>query len=158
MDTTVTQIGTVVVAELRAADYMESTIGNYEKSIKAVTGFVEQRGGVYSPSLGAEFASMTTSPRTGRFSAQRRFDYGWLVSVFDTNVNTGRVDLSPRKRGGGGAQPESSEFTALIRAWETDMDDRGLAPATRAAYGRVARSYLGLCPEFCADSAGTQRI
>ena len=119
MDTTVTQIGTVVVAELRAADYMESTIGNYEKSIKALTGFVEQRGGVYSPSLGAEFASMTTSPRTGRFSAQRRFDYGWLVSVFDTNVNTGRVDLSPRKRGGGGAQPESSEFTALIRAWET---------------------------------------
>lgn len=142
MDTTVTQIGTVVVAELRAAGYMESTIGNYEKSIKALTGFVEQRGGAYTPSLGAEFASMTTSPRTGRFSSQRRFDYGRLVTVFDTYVNTGRVDLSPRKRGGGGARPESSEFSALIRAWETDMDDRGLAPATRAAYGRVARSYL----------------
>jgi integrase len=27
-------------------------------------------------------------------------------------------------------------------AWEAEMDRRGLAPATRAAYGRVARSYL----------------
>jgi site-specific recombinase XerD len=142
MDTTVTQIGSVVVAELRAAGYMESTIGNYEKSIKALTGFVEQRGGAYTPSLGAEFAQMTTSPRTGRFSAQRRFDYGRLVSVFDTYVNTGRVDLSVRKRSGGGVQPESSAFAALVTAWEKDMDERGLAPATRVAYGGVVRSYL----------------
>ena len=34
------------------------------------------------------------------------------------------------------------EFTALDAAWEADMDARGLAPATRAAYGRVARGYL----------------
>ena len=142
MDTTVTQIGSVVVAELRAAGYMESTIGNYEKSIKALTGFVEQRGGAYTPSLGAEFAQMTTSPRTGRFSAQRRFDYGRLVSVFDTYVNTGRVDLSVRKRSGGGVQPESSEFAALVTAWEKDMDERGLAPATRVAYGGVVHRYL----------------
>ena len=55
---------------------------------------------------------------------------------------TGRVDLSARKRGGGGARPESGEFTALAAAWEADMGDRGLAPATRDAYGRVARGYL----------------
>ena len=83
MDTTVTRIGSVVVAELRAASYMESTIGNYEKSIKALTGFIGERDGAYTPSLGAEFASMTTSPRTGRFSVQRRFDYGRLVALFD---------------------------------------------------------------------------
>ena len=142
MDTTVTRIAAVVVAELRTADYMESTIGQYEKTIKALTNFVEGRGGVYTPSLGAAFAALTVSPRTGRFSGQRRSDYGRLVSVFDTYVNTGRVELTARKRGGGGAQPESSEFTALNAAWESDMDDRGLAPATRAAYGRVARSYL----------------
>jgi hypothetical protein len=46
---------------------------------------------------------MTVSPRTGRFSAQRRFDYGRLVSVFDAYMRTSRVDLSCRKRGGGGA-------------------------------------------------------
>ena len=142
MDMTVTQIGDVVVAELRAAGYMESTIGNYAKSIKGLAKFVEERGGVYTPSLGAEFASMTTSPQTGRFSAQRRFDFGRIVAVFDSYMQGGRVDLSIRKRGGGGRQPASSEFASLIAAWEADMDDRGLAPTTRSSYGRVARSYL----------------
>jgi integrase len=156
MDTTVTRIAGVVVAELRTAGYMESTIGQYEKTIKALTNFVEDRGGVYTPSLGAAFASMTVSPRTGRFSVQRRSDYGRLVSVFDTYVDTGRVVLTPRKRGGGGAQPESSEFTALSGAWEAAMDDRGLASAPRAAYGRVAHSYLVFLEShgiYCLDSA-----
>ena len=106
MDTTVTGIGSVVVAELRAAGYMESTIGQYEKSIKALTSFVAGRGGSYTPSLGAAFASMTISPRTGRFSAQRRFDYRRLVALFDAYLATGRVDLSCRTRGGGGARPD----------------------------------------------------
>jgi len=35
MDTTVTWIAEVVIAELRTAGYMESTIGQYGKSIKA---------------------------------------------------------------------------------------------------------------------------
>jgi len=142
MDTTVTGIASVVVAELRAAGYMESTIGQYEKTIKALTDFAETRSSTYTPSLGAVFASMTVSPRTGRFSAQRRFDYGRLVGVFDTYVRTGRVDLAARKRGGGGARPHSREFTALAAVWDADMNDRGLAPATRDAYGRVSRSYL----------------
>jgi len=142
MDTTVTGIASAVVAELRSVGYMESTIGQYEKTIKALTNFAGERGGTYTPSLGAQFASMTVSPRTGRFSAQRRFGYGRLVRVFDSYVATGRVDLAARKRGGGGAHPESGEFTALAAAWEADMGERGLAPATRDAYGRVSRSYL----------------
>jgi len=142
MDATVGGIGEVVVAELRSAGYMASTIGQYEKTIRALAVFAEDRGGVYSPELGAEFSAMTVSARTGRFSAQRRFDYRRLVSVFDSYVCGGRVDLSVRKRGGGGPYPVSGEFAALGAAWEVEMDDRGLAPATRAAYGRVARSYL----------------
>ena len=142
MGTTVTGIGSVVVAELRAAGYMESTIGQYEKSIKALACFAEEHGGVYTPALGAAFASMTISPRTGRFSAQRSFDYRRLVGVFDAYVLTGRVDLSCRKRGGGGPRPVSSEFTALAAAWDADMADRDLALATRDAYGRVCRAYL----------------
>src|ERR1019366_6178027 len=107
-----------------------------------LTRFAKERGGVYSPSLGAAFASMTVSPRTGRFSAQRRFDYGRLVRVFDSYVQSGRVALSPRKRGGGGARPGSGEFVGLCAAWEAEMDHRGLAPATRDAYGRVSSAYL----------------
>jgi integrase len=133
---------------------MESTIGQYEKTIKALTGFVEARGSAsYTPSLGAAFASMTVSPRTGRFSAQRRFDYGRLIRVFDTYVRAGRVDLSCRKRGGGGVRPWSGEFGALSAAWEADMDDRGLAPATREAYGRVSCGYMVFL-----ESRGIERL
>lgn len=142
METTVEQIGAAVVAELRAAGYMESTIEQYEKTIRALAAFIDARGGVYTPSLGVVFASMTTSPRTGRFSVQRRFGYGRLVRVFDSYVKAGRVELAIRRRGGGGAWPDSEEFTALARSWQADMADRGLAPATREAYGRVARAYL----------------
>src|ERR1035441_169322 len=113
MDTTVTQIASVVIAGLRAAGYSEATIGQYEKTIKVLTRFAKERGGVYSPSLGAAFASMTVSPRTGRFSEQRRFDYGRLVRVFDSYVQNGRVALSPRKRGGGGARRRFGEFVGV---------------------------------------------
>ena len=101
MDMTVIGIGAVVVAELRVAGYAESTIGQYRKTVKALADFVAERGGVYTACLGVESASMTVSARTGRFSAQRRFDYRRLVSVFDSYVETGRVDLATRKRGGG---------------------------------------------------------
>src|SRR6266704_3114284 len=100
------------------------------------------RGWLYSLGLGAEFASMTISPRTGRFSAQRRLDYRRLTGVFDSYMRTGRVDLSVRGRGGGGPRPGKAGLAVLDAAWEADMAGRGLAPATRAAYGRVARSYL----------------
>ncbi len=143
MDTTISTIGATVVAELRSAGYQESTIGNYEKTIRALAGYARRRGtDMYTPVLGASFASLTTSPRTGRFSAQRRFDYRRLVTVFDSYLATGRVDLSVRTRGGGGARPTSSQFSALDASWEAAMADRGLAVATREAYGRVARGYL----------------
>jgi site-specific recombinase XerD len=142
MDTTVKGIGAVVIKELRAARYTESTIRHYKKTIEDLTEFTEERGGAYTLLLGAEFASNTTSPRTGRFSAQRRFNHSRLVAVFNSYVQTGEVDLSVRRRGGGGRQPSTGEFTALIAEWEAQMDERGLALATRDAYSRVARGYL----------------
>lgn len=157
MDTTITGIGAVVVGELRSAGYRESTVGQYEKTIKALREYAARSGAdAYTSELGARFASLTTSPRTGRFSAQRRFDYRRLVALFDTYVVTGRVELAARKRGGGGPQPRSSAFMALNSAWEADMDGRGLAQATRAAYGRVARSYLVFLEAqgiYCLDCA-----
>ena len=87
MEMTVTEIGAVVVAELRAAGYLESTIGQYAKTIKALSEYAGS-GGVYSPELGAEFALRTISPRTGRFSPQRRLDYRRLTGVFDSYVRS----------------------------------------------------------------------
>ena len=64
------------------------------------------------------------------------------MALFDSYVMTGRVDLSMRKRGGGGPCPSSDQFVALDASWEADIAERGLAAATREAYGRVARGYL----------------
>jgi hypothetical protein len=97
MDMTVAGIGSVVVSELRSAGYLESTVGRYESTIKALASFVAARGSVcYTPSLGAEFASMTVGPRTGRFSAGRRFERTRLVSVFDiTPARLSLMELAP---------------------------------------------------------------
>src|SRR5260370_29314782 len=105
MDMTVTGIGSVVVAELRAAGYQESTIGQYGRTIKALARFAAGRGSDYSPELGAEFASMTGSPRTGRFSAQRRMGYGRLTRGFRPCGRTGRVALRGRGRARGRPPP-----------------------------------------------------
>jgi integrase len=141
MEMTVTEVGAVVVAELRAAGYLESAIGQYAKTIKVLSGYAGP-GGVYSPELGAEFGSRTISPRTGRFSPQRRLDYRRLTAVFGSYVRTGRVELPVRGRGGGGPCPACAGLAALDAAWEAEMAGRGLAAATREAYGRAARGYL----------------
>src|SRR6202171_2694396 len=116
MDMTVAGIGAVVVAGVRGAGYMESTVGQYTRTIKALTEFVSGRE--YSAELGARFASMTTSVRTGRFSPQRRFDYRRLVAVFDSYVQTGRLDLSVRGRGGGGPRARGGGLGGLDAGWE----------------------------------------
>ena len=142
METMVDDIGVVVVEVLRAARYKESTIGNYQKSIRWLAVLAQKDDGRYTPALGAEFASMTTSPRTGRFSVQRRFDYGRLVSVFDSYVATGRVSLVKGTRGAGIVVPHCAAFVALADAWSDEVERRGLAISTRSAYGRAAREYL----------------
>jgi site-specific recombinase XerD len=142
MNTTVTYLGGLVVAALRAAGYAESTIGQYEKTILVLDRFIKDHGGTYTKSSGAVFESLTTSPRTGQFSTQRRFAYTRIVALFDSLLDTGAVFLGTRKRGGGGRHPAGDAFTRLDAAWEAEMTERELADATREAYGRVARGYL----------------
>ena len=144
MDTTVTQIGAVVVAELRAAGYMESTIAQYAKTFRVLPESASER--VYSVGLGAEFASMTISPRTGRFSAQRRFDYYTVPSAEDPPID-GRVgscfdnaaseaffstlehEVLSRHRFATKAQAR-----AVVTAWCHDF----LQPTTPTQFGRLA--------------------
>jgi hypothetical protein len=57
------------------------------------------------------------SPRTGRFSAQRQFDYRRLIGVFDSYVGGGRVDLSVRGRGSGGPGPVVKGFVEMDAVW-----------------------------------------
>ena len=58
MDATIMGIGEFVVAQLRSAGYMESTIGQYEKSIRALTGYARRQGAnVYVSSSSASASS-----------------------------------------------------------------------------------------------------
>ncbi|MGO4859438.1 tyrosine-type recombinase/integrase [Arthrobacter sp. 2MCAF14] len=152
MDTTVTAIGDVVVAALEDAGYMQSTIGQYCKSIKCLGVLAKKQDGVYTSKLGAEFASMTTSPRTGRYSAQRHTDYSRVVLLFDSYVLTGTVDLSTRLRGQQREGPNSPEFSGLLSAWSHDMEQRGLARSTQNCFGGLACDYLNFL-EACGISS-----
>ncbi|MET4001702.1 integrase [Arthrobacter sp. UYCu511] len=142
MEPTVREIGERVVAALVVAEYAPLTIGNYRKWIRWLELFSREQNGVYTPGLGAEFAALTTSPRTGKFSVQRCRDYHRLVTVFDSYVLTGRVDLSVRKRGQGRGLPQSQEFATLLSAWSEEIELRGLAAETQNGYVRMALDYL----------------
>lgn len=142
MEHSVAELGTIVITALREADYQESTITNYQKTIARLTEYIDAHGGVYTPQLGTKFAGLTTSPRTGKFSAQRRFDFSRLIHLFNTYLDTGTIVLSPRKLGGGGRRPTSPDLAERYIAYEIHMSDRGLADATIEAYGRATRSYL----------------
>jgi hypothetical protein len=130
MVTTVTAIGDVVVAALEDAGYMQSTIGQFRKSIKWLGVLANKQDGVYTSKLRAEFASMTTSPRTGRYSAQRHTDFSRLVWLFDSCLLTGAVDLSMRPRGRQKEKPSGPEFSKLLVSWSQEMVQRGLARST----------------------------
>ena len=142
MDTTVAALGDVIVTALKDADYMQSTINQYRKSIKWLGVLAEEHDGLYTTTLGAQFASMTISPRSGKFSAQRYFDYGRLACLIDSYVLTGTVDLSMRPRGLQKEKPNSPDFCALLDSWSQDMEHRGLARVTQTCFGGLACEYL----------------
>jgi integrase len=142
METTVSGIGGLVVAALAAAGYEQSTMLEYRKRLRRLEVLARKQDGLYTVELGAEFASLTTSPRTGRFSPQRLKAYGRLVRVLDSYVLTGAVDLCMMRREGGGPAAQSEDFIRLLAAWSVDMGQRNLAEETRNSYMREARGYL----------------
>ena len=102
--------------------------------------FAAGRGSDYSSELGAEFASMTVS---ADWPVQRAAadDYGrkLRVRLLRSHGAGGSVGLRPWRRR---AAAREGRLAALDAAWEAEMAGRGLAVATREAYGRVARGYL----------------
>ena len=70
-ETTVGHVAGEVVRALYGAGYMESTIGQYRKSIRALERYAGGPDAVYTRGLGAGFAASTFSERTGGFSRQR---------------------------------------------------------------------------------------
>ena len=142
MEATVMEVGERVLAALAAAGYAEGTIREYRDWIKRLELLALKQDGLYTAELGAEFASMTTSPRTGAFSNQRRKSYGRLVRLLDSWVSAGSVDLSRMRPDGGKLAPHGGEFIRLLADWSVEMKQRNLALNTRNSYDREARGYL----------------
>ena len=97
-ETTVGHVAGEVVRALYGAGYMESTIGQYRKSIRALERYAGGPDAVYTRGLGAGFAASTFSERTGGFSRQRWFDYGRLARLCDSYLRSGSVDLGKWRR------------------------------------------------------------
>ncbi|MGP5073498.1 hypothetical protein ACTXI0_13955 [Arthrobacter rhombi] len=101
METTVSGIGELLMAALKSAGYKPSTMLEYRKWLRRLELLARKQDGKYTEELGAEFASMTMSPRTGQFSDQRRKSYGRLVRVLDSYIFdrcAGSLHHAPRRR------------------------------------------------------------
>jgi len=140
-ETTVGHVAGEVVRALYGAGYMESTIGQYRKSIRALERYAGGPDAVYTRGLGAGFAASTFSERTGGFSRQRWFDYGRLARLCDSYLRSGSVDLGKWRRSRL-AEPVVPGLAVVMECWEAYLAGSGLASATVGHYRRMAGLFL----------------
>lgn len=140
-ETTVGHVAGEVVRALYGAGYMESTIGRYRKSIRALERYAGGPDAVYTRGLGAGFAASTFSERTGGFSRQRWFDYGRLARLCDSYLRSGSVDLGKWRRSRL-AEPVVPGLAVVMERWEAYLAGSGLASATVGHYRRMAGLFL----------------
>lgn len=140
-ETTVGHVAGEVVRALYGAGYMESTIGQYRKSIRALERYAGGPDAVYTRGLGAGFAASTFSERTGGFSRQRWFDYGRLARLCDSYLRSGSVDLGKCRRSRL-AEPVVPGLAVVMERWEAYLAGSGLASATVGHYRRMAGLFL----------------
>ncbi len=140
-ETTVGHVAGEVVRALYGAGYMESTIGQYRKSIRALERYAGGPDAVYTRGLGAGFAASTFSERTGGFSRQRWFDYGRLARLCDSYLRSGSVDLGKWRRSRL-AEPVVPGLAVVMERWEAYLAGSGLASATVGHYRRMAGLFL----------------
>jgi integrase len=136
----VDEVVDAVMGALRDHGYRESTTIRYRTCVNRLRRLCNARGGEYTRGLGAVFASQTTSPTTGGLVRQRVWDHGRCARLADSYLDAGEVDLSKWRRAK--PVPAGQVFSGLLRAWEADLVDRGLAESTRGQCGDAARRFL----------------
>jgi len=150
----VDEVVEAITTKLRANGYKESTIGVQCRELKRLERWCLEHGGQYTSELGSQFAAMTISPRTGRFSLRRYKSFGRLTRLADSYLATGEVDLAMRKRTNGTKpSPGCERFTRLLADWDRDMNSRNLSAESRYQSREVARRFL-----LHAQSAGCTSV
>ena len=150
-ETTVGHVAGEVVRALYGAGYMESTIGQYRKSIRALERYAGGPDAVYTRGLGAGFAASTFSERTGGFSRQRWFDYGRLARLCDSYLRSGSVDSGQVAQeqacgaGGSGFGRGHGALGGVSRRFGTGFGDGGALPIGWRACSSRGWNLMGSC-------------
>ncbi|QWE84239.1 hypothetical protein K10-5_00127 [Bifidobacterium longum] len=144
-ETTVGHVAGEVVRALYGAGYMESTIGQYRKSIRALERYAGGPDAVYTRGLGAGFAASTFSGRTGGFSRQRWFDYGRQAGAFVRLVSAVRfggpgqvAQEQACGAGGSGFGRGHGALGGVSRRFGTGFGDGGALPSDGGLVPHVA--------------------
>lgn len=89
-----------LINALQEAQYNESTMANYRRATNRFKVFCNEIGvSEYSPEVGRLYAKDVISPRTRKYSEQRRRLQARFVRLIDSYVLTGQFDFSIAKRG-----------------------------------------------------------
>ena len=139
MGTSISSIAEHAAEALRAAGYLESTVGRYRNLFRRLADHSED--GMWSHEAGEAFASATRSdgrPYCHGYQTLR----GRVVSLCEDFVATGSFDLSMRSGGQRPPEPTSDGLCAALVEYARTIEARGLATNTRRCYLMFAREYL----------------
>lgn len=140
----VEEVTAAIVAKLRSAGYMESTVRLQSRQARRLVRWCHEHGeGQYTAELGARFAAAVVSPLTGEFSKQRYQSFGRLNRLADAYLLTGEVDLSAVSRTCGiKPMPQSSQLLGLLASWAQDLLDRQSSAEYRHQSWDMTRRFL----------------
>lgn len=139
MDTRIELIAEMAVEALRAAGYMESTIGQYRKVFRYLA--AHSADGSYSDEAREAFLSERKSDGAA-FEHNYQVFRERVVALCDDWVSTGAFDLSVRASRPAQPMPGSPSLAGTLAGYGRYNEDRGLASETQGYYFRLAREYL----------------
>ena len=139
MGTSISSIEEHAVEALRAAGYMESTVGQYRKIFR----YLEESSpdGMWSDDVGEAFVAAARpdgKPYEHNYQVSRE-RVALLCADF---AETGRFDLSMRANRPAVPEPSHDGLCEVLADYARANEARGLASETRVYYVRLAREYL----------------
>jgi integrase len=148
-----------VIETLESRGYSVHAIKATRRCLALLMEFCEEEGGGYTPAAGAEFVSLMSNDGPGKYRRRAWLNPSRCVRLVNSYIQAGQVDLSKPKRS---APPAlGAEFMALLRAWQDDMESRGLAETTvRQSVGYAQRymAFLEGCGVLSIDDADPQSV
>jgi integrase len=140
MASAIEMVTTAVIEELQAQRYAHTSINSHKRCLSLFKDFCLERGGDYNSDIGADFIAQMETEQKGKYHKIAWLNPSRCVHFVDSYLQNGEVDFSKRRKQ---MNPLSSdEFDLLLKSWNNDMVDRGLAIGTIEQGNSYARKYL----------------